>query len=102
MYSGLFRLGMGRARGHGLDAGRLDCCLRVIAAYMARSPMERGCGVVLLALIPLVCGVRAAELPHRIDALIDSNPLVQRANIGIHVVDLKSARALYARNEGHF
>ena len=64
--------------------------------------MERGCGVVLLALIPLVCGVRAAELPHRIDALIDSNPLVQRANIGIHVVDLKSARALYARNEGHF
>ncbi|MBV8847581.1 MAG: D-alanyl-D-alanine carboxypeptidase/D-alanyl-D-alanine-endopeptidase [Bryobacterales bacterium] len=41
----------------------------------------------------------AADLPHRLDYLIDSNPLAQHANVGIHVVDLKSGKSLYGRNE---
>ena len=41
----------------------------------------------------------AADLAHAIDALVDSSPIAANANIGIHVVDLKTGKPLYARNE---
>jgi D-alanyl-D-alanine carboxypeptidase/D-alanyl-D-alanine-endopeptidase (penicillin-binding protein 4) len=44
----------------------------------------------------------AADLPHRLDSLIDNNPLSQRSNIGIEVVDLKTGKSLFGRNEGRF
>jgi D-alanyl-D-alanine carboxypeptidase/D-alanyl-D-alanine-endopeptidase (penicillin-binding protein 4) len=55
---------------------------------------------VSLLLLASVAG--AADLNHRIDSLIDVNSLALHSNIGIHVVDLKSGRTLYARNEGRF
>jgi D-alanyl-D-alanine carboxypeptidase/D-alanyl-D-alanine-endopeptidase (penicillin-binding protein 4) len=44
----------------------------------------------------------AADLGHAINALVDSSVLAARANIGISVVDLKTGKPLYARNENHF
>src|SRR5580704_5623608 len=44
----------------------------------------------------------AADLTHSIDALVDASPLALRSNIGIQVVDLKTGKALYARNENRF
>jgi D-alanyl-D-alanine carboxypeptidase/D-alanyl-D-alanine-endopeptidase (penicillin-binding protein 4) len=43
-----------------------------------------------------------ADLPHRLDSAIDNNSLAQRANIGVNVVDLKTGKSLYARNESRF
>jgi D-alanyl-D-alanine carboxypeptidase/D-alanyl-D-alanine-endopeptidase (penicillin-binding protein 4) len=40
-----------------------------------------------------------ADLPHTIDTLVDSNPIAAHAGIGIQVVDLKTGKSLYARNE---
>jgi serine-type D-Ala-D-Ala carboxypeptidase/endopeptidase (penicillin-binding protein 4) len=41
----------------------------------------------------------AADLAHAIDTLVDSNPLATHSSIGIHVVDLKTGKPLYVRNE---
>ena len=45
---------------------------------------------------------RGADLTHTIDTLVDSNPLAAHSNIGIHVVDLKTGKPLYARNDSRF
>ncbi len=44
----------------------------------------------------------AADLAHSIDTLVDSSPHAMRSNIGIQVTDLKTGKALYARNENRF
>jgi len=62
----------------------------------------RARAAVLVALAATVSGADlAARLAARLDALADS-PIAQRAVLGIHVVDLKSGTALYARNENRF
>jgi D-alanyl-D-alanine carboxypeptidase/D-alanyl-D-alanine-endopeptidase (penicillin-binding protein 4) len=53
-----------------------------------------------LVLAASVC--RAASLTHTLDTLVDLSPLSDRASIGIHVVDLKTGKALYERNENRF
>jgi D-alanyl-D-alanine carboxypeptidase/D-alanyl-D-alanine-endopeptidase (penicillin-binding protein 4) len=63
--------------------------------------MERCCRTSLISLL-LTSAAGAADLPHRIDAVIDSTPLAQHSNIGIHVIDPKSGKALYARSENRF
>jgi D-alanyl-D-alanine carboxypeptidase/D-alanyl-D-alanine-endopeptidase (penicillin-binding protein 4) len=54
----------------------------------------------LLLAALLASGCAAADLTDRIDALAEKSPAGIRATIGIHVVDLKSGKTLYARNEG--
>ena len=56
--------------------------------------------VALLLFASLTC--LAADLAHSIDTLVDSSPLAMRSNIGIQVIDLKTGKALYARNENRF
>ncbi|MGH9592796.1 MAG: D-alanyl-D-alanine carboxypeptidase, partial [Bryobacteraceae bacterium] len=53
----------------------------------------------LLLITLLASGCAAADLPAAIDALADKNPAGARATIGIHVLDLKSGKTLYARND---
>ena len=53
-------------------------------------------------LVLLAVASYAADLPHRLDSAIDNNPLAQSSNIGVHVVDLKTGKSLYARNESRF
>ena len=53
-------------------------------------------------LILLAVASYAADLPHRLDSVIDNNPLARRSHLGIHVVDLKTGKPLYARNENRF
>jgi serine-type D-Ala-D-Ala carboxypeptidase/endopeptidase (penicillin-binding protein 4) len=48
------------------------------------------------------CAASGADLAHTIDALVDSNPLAARSNIGIQVVDLKTGKPVYARNDTRF
>ena len=57
-----------------------------------------------LVLIPFFAALSAsaADLPHVIDALVDQSALAAHANIGISVVDLKTGKPLYSRNEEHF
>jgi serine-type D-Ala-D-Ala carboxypeptidase/endopeptidase (penicillin-binding protein 4) len=47
----------------------------------------------------LAAAAPAADLAHTIDTLVDANPLAARSSIGIHVIDLKTGKPLYARNE---
>ncbi len=47
----------------------------------------------------LTIAAPAADLARTLDTLVDSSPLAARSNIGIHVVDLKTGRPVYARNE---
>jgi D-alanyl-D-alanine carboxypeptidase/D-alanyl-D-alanine-endopeptidase (penicillin-binding protein 4) len=48
----------------------------------------------------LTVAAPAADLAHAIDTLVDSsNPIAAYSNFGIHVVDLKTGKPLYARNE---
>jgi D-alanyl-D-alanine carboxypeptidase/D-alanyl-D-alanine-endopeptidase (penicillin-binding protein 4) len=43
----------------------------------------------------------AADLAHAVDTLVDSSVVGARANIGISVVDLRTGKPVYARNENH-
>ncbi|HSP70146.1 MAG TPA: D-alanyl-D-alanine carboxypeptidase/D-alanyl-D-alanine-endopeptidase [Bryobacteraceae bacterium] len=52
---------------------------------------------VLAGLIVATISCAAADLQHAIDVLLEASP-VARASVGIHVLDLKSGSALYARN----
>lgn len=56
----------------------------------------------ILALLLLVASSQAADLPHRLDNAVESNPLALRSSIGIHVVDLRTGKELYGRNENRF
>ncbi len=51
----------------------------------------------LATLLATVCA--AADLTDKIDALVEKTPAGVRATIGIHVVDLKTGKTLYARND---
>jgi D-alanyl-D-alanine carboxypeptidase/D-alanyl-D-alanine-endopeptidase (penicillin-binding protein 4) len=44
----------------------------------------------------------AADLESHLKALTEGSPLAARSTLGIHVVDLKSGKTLYARNENRF
>lgn len=59
-----------------------------------------GRAAAMLVLGALACP--CADLIHTIDTLVDLTPLSDRSNIGIHVVDLKTGKPLYERNETHF
>ncbi|HEY6342230.1 MAG TPA: D-alanyl-D-alanine carboxypeptidase/D-alanyl-D-alanine-endopeptidase [Bryobacteraceae bacterium] len=50
------------------------------------------------ALILASLALPAADLTHRIDEAVDQSPLARRSFLGIHVVDLRSGKTLYARN----
>ena len=41
----------------------------------------------------------AGDLTHTLDTLVDGNPNTARSSIGIYVVDLKTGKPIYARNE---
>ena len=51
-----------------------------------------------LTLVPIVVAP-AADLTQTLDALVDSSPVAAHSNFGIHVVDLKTGKPLYARYE---
>jgi D-alanyl-D-alanine carboxypeptidase/D-alanyl-D-alanine-endopeptidase (penicillin-binding protein 4) len=53
--------------------------------------------LLIAALLAGVCA--AADLTDKIDALVEKSPAGTRATIGIHVVDLKTGKTLYARND---
>jgi serine-type D-Ala-D-Ala carboxypeptidase/endopeptidase (penicillin-binding protein 4) len=57
---------------------------------------------ILAAALLMTALAPAADLTHTIDALVDLSPLAARSNIGIHVVDLKTGKPVYARNESRF
>jgi D-alanyl-D-alanine carboxypeptidase/D-alanyl-D-alanine-endopeptidase (penicillin-binding protein 4) len=57
---------------------------------------------ILAAALLLTALAPAADLTHTIDALVDLSPLAARSNIGIHVIDLKTGKPVYARNESRF
>jgi D-alanyl-D-alanine carboxypeptidase/D-alanyl-D-alanine-endopeptidase (penicillin-binding protein 4) len=63
------------------------------------SPRFRSKCARLLTALFLALPIQAADLPHRLDSIIDTSPLAQHANIGIHIVDLKSGKPVYGRNE---
>ena len=44
-----------------------------------------------------VLGCPAADLEHRLDALVDSGAIASRASTGIQVVDLATGKTLYRR-----
>jgi D-alanyl-D-alanine carboxypeptidase/D-alanyl-D-alanine-endopeptidase (penicillin-binding protein 4) len=56
-----------------------------------------------LFLLPVALGpgVLAQTLESRLNAIINSSPISARASLGMHVVDLKTGKTLYARNENH-
>src|SRR5215467_7726544 len=52
----------------------------------------------MAAFILAAAALRGADLAHRLDAAVESSPFAPRSIIGIHVVDLATGKALYARN----
>ncbi|HEY1755622.1 MAG TPA: D-alanyl-D-alanine carboxypeptidase/D-alanyl-D-alanine-endopeptidase [Bryobacteraceae bacterium] len=54
------------------------------------------------ALLTTVAAAHAADLTRTIDALVDLSPLSARSSIGIQVVDLKTGKPVYSRNETRF
>src|SRR5215472_6162563 len=55
-----------------------------------------------LALILAALTLRAADLAHQLDAVVESSRLAKRSIIGVHVLDLQTGKALYAHNENRF
>jgi D-alanyl-D-alanine carboxypeptidase/D-alanyl-D-alanine-endopeptidase (penicillin-binding protein 4) len=53
--------------------------------------------ILLATLLASAC--TAADLTDKIDALVEKTPASVHATIGIHVVDLKTGKTLYARND---
>jgi hypothetical protein len=51
------------------------------------------------ALIVACLALHAADLAHRIDSAVEQSPVARRASIGIRLVDLKTGKTLYGRNE---
>ncbi len=65
-----------------------------------KSPLQaKACSTGLAILLATTAS--AADLTMRLDALADS-PISARAVLGIHVVELKTGKQLYARNENRF
>jgi D-alanyl-D-alanine carboxypeptidase/D-alanyl-D-alanine-endopeptidase (penicillin-binding protein 4) len=50
-------------------------------------------------LVLCALGCQAADLDRRIDALVQSGAIAERASAGIHVVDLATGKTLYHHNE---
>src|ERR1051325_8400802 len=69
--------------------------------------MEMGCGnrtarrriMRVAAALVAILSCPAAELEHRIDALIETSSIATRAEVGIHVVALANGKTLYGHNE---
>jgi len=62
----------------------------------------RALGYSLALAVTLATTASAADLVHTIDVLVDSSPLSARSSIGIEVVDLKSGKPVYTRNENRY
>ena len=53
----------------------------------------------LASALVLIVPAQPADLSQTLDALLDSSPVAAHSNFGIHVVDLKTGKPLYSRNE---
>ncbi len=84
-------------RGARTRACRVETCLDTQAG---RKQRRHQCVRHILAVaFFLIASAPAADLAHAIDTLVDSSPLAAHSSIGIHVVDLKTGKPLYVRNE---